>query len=158
MSDSTEATFLCVCGEVTAVDDAVAQERVSESTCGCGRKYQIELGADGRVVISEPITPEARQPLASFSRELKGNEDSQRFYFSHAVTRGHRLPVHILFSRSARRAEVATGDMKPLRLESVNSVVEARRRWIDWFESLRRSQGGRRGSAAATWVSESPRL
>ena len=158
MSDGTGATFLCVCGKVTSLDDSVAKEPVSESTCGCGRKYEIELRADGRAVISEPITPEARQPLASFSHELKANEDSQRFYFSHVVTRGHRLPVHILFSRSARRAEVATGDMKPLRLESVDSVVEARRRWIDWFDSLRRSQVGRRGSAAATWVSESPRL
>jgi hypothetical protein len=158
MTDGTGATFLCVCGKVSPLDRAVANEPVSESTCGCGRKYQVEVQAGGRAVISEPITPEPRQPLASFSRELKASEDSQRFYFSHVVTRGHRLPVHILFSRSARRAEVATGDMKPLRLESVDSVIEARRRWIDWFESLRRNPGGRRSSAAATWVSESSRL
>jgi hypothetical protein len=156
MRSGIEATFACVCGRKMDLDAAVIAEAVSESTCGCGRKYQIELHAEGHAVISEPITPEPRQPLAGFSRELKANEDSQRFYFSHAVTRGHLLPVHILFSRSAQRAEVATGDMKPLRLESVDSVVDARRRWIDWFESLRRSRRGSSRSAAATGSREFP--
>src|SRR5262245_50323608 len=134
--------FVCICGS-----ESVAADSQPELACSCGRIYEIESPPAGRVVLSDPITPEARQPLASFSRELRGLEDSQRFRFTHVITRGHRLPVHILFSPSLERAEVATGDMKPLRLESVGSVIEARRKWVAWFESLRKNAPKRSGSA-----------
>ena len=115
MRSETNTPFLCVCGSEAPLVQSGSGAAISEATCRCGRKYQVDLLGADRVVVSEPITPEPRQPLSGFSRELKANEDSQRFYFSHVVTRGHRLPVHILFSPSARQAEVATGDMKPMR-------------------------------------------
>jgi hypothetical protein len=95
------------------------------------------------VARSEPLTPEARQPLAGFSRELKLHEDCQRYHFSHAIS-GHRLPVHVLFSPSAQEAEVKTGDRKALKFAPVLSALDARRRWIEWFDS--RAGRGRRDS------------
>jgi len=142
MADETDLLFACICGR-----KPVTADFQPEFSCSCGRIYEVESPPEGRVVLSDPITPESRQPLAGFSRELRGLEDSQRFRFTHVITRGHRLPVHILFSPSAERAEVATGDMKPLRIESVRSVTDARRKWIAWFESLRKNAPTRGGSA-----------
>jgi hypothetical protein len=111
-----------------------------EITCRCQRKYELALDRSGRATRSEPLTPEARQPLAGFSSELKLREDSQRYHFSHTIS--GRLPVHILFSPSAQEAEVKTGDRKALRFAPVRSALDARRRWIEWFDS-RPGQGSR---------------
>ena len=104
----------------------------------------MELRHGAWTPVSEPLIPEPRQPFAGFSRELRLLEDCQRFYFTHSINRRGRLPVHILFSRSAEQAEVTTGDMKPLRIAPVRSVVEARRRWIEWFDPFRSKGGGAR--------------
>ena len=104
-----------------------------EITCLCGRKFDLALDRSGRATLSEPLTPEARQPLAGFST-LKLREDCQRYHFSHTIS-GHRLPVHILFSPSAQEAEVKTGDRKALRFAPVRSALDARRLWIEWFDS-----------------------
>jgi hypothetical protein len=92
-------------------------------------------GEGGKTLRREPITPEPRQPLGGFSHDLREREDCQRFVFSHSVTEFHRAPVHIVFCPASREAEVTTGVMKPMRIPEVGSVVEARRRWIEWFNS-----------------------
>ncbi len=130
----------CPCGKPLTWDAPAAPADPREIICSCGRRY--ELDPSGRETWSQPLTPEARQPLAGFSPELKLREDCQRYYFSHIIS-GHRLPVHILFSPSAMQAEVKTGDMKALRIAPVRSVVEARRRWIERFDALRGRAVGR---------------
>jgi len=134
MNERDAAHFSCVCGKRLAWEAVGSRSEEREVTCSCGRKYEVELQEAGWAPRLEPLTPEARQPLAGFSSELKDRADCQRYYFSHRIS-GHRLPVHILFSPSAKEAEVKTGDMKPLRIAPVRSPVEARRWWIEWFDS-----------------------
>ena len=134
------AADCCVCEKAFA-SDPPAPETSPEWTCSCGRKYELEVRHGAWTPVSEPLIPERRQPLAGFSRELRLLEDCQRFYFTHSINRRGKLPVHILFSRSAEQAEVTTGDMKPLRIAPVRSVVEARRRWIEWFDPFRSKRG-----------------
>jgi hypothetical protein len=150
MNEKVAALFPCVCGKGLAWEAVASRSEELEVSCSCGRQYELELQEGGRAPRLEPLTPEARQPLAGFSSELKGRGDCQRYYFSHRIS-GHRVPVHILFSPSAKEAEVKTGDMKPLRFAPVRSAVEARRRWIEWFDS--RTGRGRRPD----WRSSRPR-
>jgi hypothetical protein len=131
----------CLCGRPLTWGVPGAPGNSREITCLCGRKYEVAFDPSGRANWSEPLTPEARQPLAGFSPELKLRGDCQRYHFSHSIS-GHRLPVHILFSPSALEAEVKTGDRKALRFAPVRSPLEARRRWIEWFDS-RRGQDSR---------------
>lgn len=125
---------LCICGTPFRLEADSAP--VGEFTCSCGRMYECDLSGDEAGRISEPITPEPRQPLAGFSRELQQQEDIRRYYFKQPARLGNRLPVHVLFSPSSREAELKTGDIKPLHLSAVSSVFDARRRWINWFESV----------------------
>jgi hypothetical protein len=135
----------CLCGKQLA-QGAAAPAEPREITCRCGRAYELAVDGSGRATRSEPLTPEARQPLAGFSSELKLREDCQRYHFTHTIS-GHRLPVHILFSPSAEEAEVKTGDRKALRLAPVRSALDARRRWIEWFDSRpSRRAAGRPGN------------
>lgn len=136
MNVNKGAFFACVCGEPHSPAAATSEQTRLEFTCRCGRKYEIELEEGSWVRASDPITPEGRQPLTSFSGELKTRDDCQRYYFSHRVTGGIKLPVHIVFSPSAEVAEITTGGMKPLRMDAVRSAVEAQRRWIEWYDSL----------------------
>lgn len=124
----------CPCGKPVTRDVPLAPGDTREITCLCGRKFELALDRSGRATRSEPLTPEARQPLAGFSPALKLREDCERYHFSHTIS-GHRLPVHILFSPSAQEAEVKTGDRKALRFAPVRSALDARRRWIEWFDS-----------------------
>jgi hypothetical protein len=133
----------CVCGKPLTWGAPGAPGDMREITCRCQRKYELALDRSGRATRSEPLTPEARQPLAGFSPELKLREDCQRYHFSHTIS-GHRVPVHILFSPSAGEAEVKSGDRKALRFASVRSALDARRRWIEWLDS--RPGSGSRGS------------
>lgn len=129
---------LCACGRAFEwlPDDDRGEAR--ELACACGRRYDLILGDAGWTPGPFPLIPEARQPLAGFSRELTSREDSERFFFIHAMWPRRRQPVHVVFSPSAREAEVAFGDMKPLRLAPVGSAIEARRRWAAWFDSRMR--------------------
>jgi hypothetical protein len=140
MNESDAAQFSCACGRRLAWNATRGEEGRDELTCSCGRKYELEFPEAGRAPKLEPLTPEASQPLARFSRELELREDCQRYHFLHLIS-GHRLPVHILFSPSAGEAEVAFGAVKPFRITPVGSPVEARRRWIEWFD-LRPGRGG----------------
>ena len=124
----------CPCGKSVTRDVPLAPGDTREITCLCGRKFELALDRSGRATRSEPLTPEARQPLAGFSLALKLREDCERYHFSHTIS-GHRQPVHILFSPSAQEAEVKTGDRKALRFAPVRSALDARRRWIEWFDS-----------------------
>jgi hypothetical protein len=150
MNEKVTVHFSCVCGEPLARETLASRSEELEVSCSCGRQYELELQEGGRAPRLEPLTPEARQPLAGFSSELKGRGDCQRYYFSHRIS-DHRVPVHILFSPSAKEAEVKTGDMKPLRFAPVRSPIEARRRWMEWFDS--RTGRGRRPD----WRSSRPR-
>lgn len=124
----------CVCGKPLTWDTPGAPPERRDLACLCGRQYDLTPDRSGRATPSEPLTPEARQPLAGFSPELRRREDCQRYHFSHPIS-GHRLPVHIVFSPSAQEAEVKTGDRKTLRFAPVRSALDARRRWIEWFDS-----------------------
>ena len=124
----------CPCGRTVIAGALLASGDSREISCLCGRKFELALDLSGRVTVSEPLTPEARQPLAGFSPALRLREDCERYHFSHTIS-GHRLPVHILFSPSASEAEVKTGDRKALRFAPVRSALDARRRWIAWFDS-----------------------
>ncbi len=134
MNERDAAHFSCVCGKRLAWETIESPAEERELTCSCGRKYGLELQNTGWAPRLDPLTPEARQPLTGFSEELKLRADCQRYHFSHRIS-GHRLPVHMLFSPSAAAAEVKTGDMKPLKIAPVRSPVEARRQWIEWFDS-----------------------
>jgi hypothetical protein len=137
-----EKSNLCVCGRPLAREAPGQPGERDEFQCACGRLYDFEFRKTGWVPVSGAITPEARQPLTGFSLDLKTSEDCRRYYFFHSIAR-RRLPVHILFSPSAKQAEVKTGDMKALKIAPVQSVVEARRRWIERFDSLPGRAGGR---------------
>jgi hypothetical protein len=125
----------CECGKRLTPDALGAPGNPRELTCGCGRKYELELGESGWAPRADPLTPEAQQPLAGFSRDLKLREDCERYFFSRPIS-GHRLPVHILFSPSAQEAEVKTGDRKAFWIAPVSSPLDARRQWVTWFDSL----------------------
>jgi hypothetical protein len=133
---TTNASVLpsCPCGQTVTGDASLSPGDAREISCLCGRKFELALDLSGRPTVSEPLTPEARQPLAGFSLALRLREDCERYHFSHTIS-GHRLPVHVLFSPSAEEAEVKTGDRKALRFAPVRSALDARRRWIAWFDS-----------------------
>ena len=133
MNTNAFALSSCPCGK-PAADVPLAPGDMREISCSCGRRFELALDLSGRATRSEPLVPEARQPLAGFSPALKLREDCERYHFSHTIS-GHRLPVHILFSPSAEEAEVKTGDRKALRFAPVRSALDARRRWIAWFDS-----------------------
>src|ERR1700730_17828597 len=129
-----EKKIFCVCGRALVRETPGQSGERIEFQCGCRRLYDFEFRETGWFPVSDAITPEERQPLAGFSTDLRMSEDCRRYYFLHPVA-GRRLPVHILFSPSAHRAEVKTGDMKALEISPVHSVVDARRRWIERFDS-----------------------
>src|SRR5512132_4662705 len=58
------------------------------------------------------LVPEGSVPVSGFSRELRQSEDAQRYRFSFALQGGFDTPVHVVFSASARRAEIKAGDLK----------------------------------------------
>ncbi len=141
-----ETSAVCFCGRPLGREAPGRQGERHELRCACGRLYDFEFRGTGWARASDAITPEGRQPLAGFSPELKRSEDCRRYYFFHSVA-GRRMPVHIVFSPSAQRAEVKMGDMKTLEIAPVESVVEARRRWIERFDALPGKTGPRRRDA-----------
>jgi hypothetical protein len=99
----------------------------SEAACGCPDAMLIREGS---------------VPVSGFSRELRASGDAERYRFSFALRGELPSPVHVVFSASARRAEIKAGDLKVQVLEGVGSACEAKRRWIEWW---------RRGRAAAAF-------
>jgi len=88
-----------------------------------------------------PLIGEASVPVTGFSRELRERPDVERFWFPFALLGEVSLPVHVVFSRSARSAEVKGGDLKAYRLADVSSACEARELWIAWWQRGRRLGG-----------------
>jgi hypothetical protein len=135
MNDENGMSLECACGRRLEWEKAGSFAGERDLTCACGRVYELELKESGWVPGLHPLTPEARQPLAGFSREIRLREDCVRYYFIHSIGPGHRLPVHLLYSPSAREAEVKFGDAKTFKVTAVGSPGEARRRWTEWFDS-----------------------
>ena len=79
------------------------------------------------------LIPEGSVPVSGFSRELRASGDVERYWFSFALRGELPWPVHVVFSASARRAEIKAGDLKVQVLEGVGSACEAKRRWIEWW-------------------------
>jgi hypothetical protein len=146
-----ESPFACVCGRSHSPETPAAGQSRIEFTCRCGRKYELERRGGAWAHAAGAITPEKRQPLTAFSGELKTLDDCQRYYFSHRVTGGAKMPVHIVFSPSAEKAEITMGGAKPFQMDSVRSAVEARRRWVEWFDSLGGTRRPRRRGTTADY-------
>ena len=85
----------------------------------------------------------ASVPVAGFSRELRAAADAERFWFSFPLRGDVALPVHVLFSRAARTAEVKAADLKVHRFEDVDRATDARRQWIGWWQSTHRPHRSR---------------
>ena len=77
-------------------------------------------------------------PVSGFSRELRSAEDVERWRFDLALAGAALSPVHVVFSATLRTAEVIAGDVKAFHLADVESVEDARRRWVDWWRAGRR--------------------
>jgi hypothetical protein len=84
-----------------------------------------------------PLERERSVPVSGFSRELRGAEDVERYRFDFALAGAALSPVHLMFSASLRTAEVKAGDLKAFHLVEVDSVEEARRRWVEWWRAGR---------------------
>jgi len=83
------------------------------------------------------LVAERSVPVSGFSRELRGVDDVERFWFPWALRGEAAMPVHVVFSASLRAAEVKMGDMKAVRFSDVGSAAEARELWIAWRQSGR---------------------
>jgi len=131
----------CECGRRLEWKTTVGTGHYRESACACGRRHDVELGASGWATVAQ-LTPERSVPLAGFSTELRAAPDAERFWFSHPLRGDVALPVHILFSPSARKAEVKAADLKVFHLDDVSHPTTARRRWIGWWQHRRRGERG----------------
>ena len=85
-----------------------------------------------------PLERERSVPISGFSRELRGADDAERYRFGFALSGAALAPVHVVFSASLRIAEVKTGDLKAFQLADVDSVEDARRRWVEWWRAGRK--------------------
>ena len=95
-----------------------SRREVPEELCECG---------------GPSLEPERSLPVSGFSRELRLAPDAQRFRFFFRLRGEAPFPVHVVFSSSARRAEVKAADLKAFRMENVSNPCEAKRRWIAWW-------------------------
>jgi hypothetical protein len=91
------------------------------------------LHADGCLCGEAPLQREKSVPVTGFSRELRLADDVERYRFSFALRGDVQMPVHIVFSRSERAAEVKAADLMVYRVSSVSSACEARERWVAWW-------------------------
>jgi hypothetical protein len=123
----------CECGSLLEFRDASGAGSHREVACGCGRRHEVELGAGGWALVAQ-LTPERSVPLSGFSDELRHAPDAERYWFTFALRGEIPLPVHVLFSPSAQRAEVKAADLKVFPVSGVSRPTEARRRWIAWWQ------------------------
>ncbi len=131
----------CECGRALEWKATTGSGPYRESTCPCGRRHDVELGTSGWAAVAQ-LTPERSLPLAGFSTDLRTASDAERFWFSYPLRGDVALPVHILFSPSARKAEIKAADLKVYHLDDVSHPTTARRRWIGWWQHRRRAQRG----------------
>jgi hypothetical protein len=125
----------CECGRPVEFRRVAGSGAHREVSCACGRRHDLELGARGWSAVAQ-LNPEGSVPLSGFSAELRQAPDAERFWFSYPLRGDVALPVHVVFSRSAGRAEVKAADLKVHAFEHVVFPTEARRRWIVWWRSL----------------------
>jgi hypothetical protein len=126
-------TLSCECGlSIEEPRDPVEPGRWVEVVCCCGRRLDLEH-ASGHWMVRGELVPEGSVPLEGFSRELRLQRDTQRFWFRDLDRAGRRSNVHVVFSPSGRVAEVKRGDVRALKLSNVGSPSEARRRWLEWM-------------------------
>ena len=149
----------CECGRPIEFHRVTGSGPHREVPCHCDRVHDLELGAKGWTAVAQ-LNPEGSVPLSGFSAELRHAPDAERYWFPYALHGEVALPVHVLLSRSARRAEVKGADLKVHAIENVELPTEARRRWIAWWRA-RRSGGhdgrdGRRAFVAPRRVGHLP--
>jgi hypothetical protein len=124
----------CDCSRELELGHAAGRGSQREIACVCGRRHEIEHGRAGWTV-GAALTPEGSLPLSGFSRELRQAGDAERYWFSFPLRGEIALPVHVLFSRASRRAQVKAADLKVFEVEGVTLPTEARRRWIAWWQA-----------------------
>jgi len=83
------------------------------------------------------LEAERSVPVAGFSRDLRLAADAERFRFFFPLRGEGPFPVHVVFSPSAKRAEVKAADLKAYSIDGVSSACEAKRRWIAWWRRAR---------------------
>ena len=132
----------CDCGGALDFGETADSGANREIRCACGRLHDLERLDAGWSAVAQ-LTPERSVPIAGFSRGLHASRDAERFWFSFPLRGDVALPVHILFSRSARTAEVKAADLKVHHVDGVDSVTDARRRWIGWWQSTLRPHRSR---------------
>jgi hypothetical protein len=130
----------CECGREIMPAAADAYEH-QEFACACGRRHDLLRTAQGWSSVAQ-LTPERSVPLSGFSIELRAAPDAERFWFRYPVQGDVPLPVHVVVSRSAARAEVKTGAQKVFAIEHEVSATEARRLWVSWWQAKRKSLRG----------------
>ena len=102
----------CECGRDLEFQRAAGHGPHREIGCECGRRHEIEYGAAGWSAVAQ-LNPERSLPLSGFSRELRQSDDAERFWFSFPLHGEVSLPVHVLFSRSGRKARLKLPWTKP---------------------------------------------
>lgn len=132
---------LCDCGKALEFGGAGSGAN-RELRCDCGRLHDVALEASGWTAVAQ-LTPERSVPVAGFSRELRAAADAERFWFTFPLRGDVALPVHVLFSRAERTAEVKAADLKVRHFEDVDLATDARRQWIGWWQSTRRPHRSR---------------
>jgi hypothetical protein len=137
MSDPA-AVLRCECGrEIPPPPPGTGDH--AEHACACRRRHDLARLATGWACAAE-LNPEGSVPLAGFSRELRAAPDAERFWFRHSIAGEVPLPVHVLVSRSAARAEVKSGAQKVFAIDHAVTPTEARRLWISWWRARPRAE------------------
>lgn len=136
----------CECGRPVEFRQTVGAGPHREASCSCGRVHDLELGARGWSAVAQ-LTPERSVPLSGFSKELRQAPDAERYWFLFPLQGEVALPVHLVMSRSAKKAEVKAADLKVFTVERVSLPTDVRRRWIAWWRSHRPAHRSGRGSS-----------
>jgi hypothetical protein len=144
----------CACGQRLAVPEEAAGREETDLLCSCGRRLELRR-EKGAWTIAATLTPERSVPISGFSREIREDPEAQRFFFSHFIG-GAPMPVHIVYSASSRAAEIKAAGMKVTGFSEVVGPLEARRRWVARFESLRRGSSVRPARAERGVEAASP--
>jgi hypothetical protein len=137
MNDSPRVSR-CECGREVPTPPPEAGEHF-EHACACGRRLDLARLGHGWACVAQ-LNPERSVPLSGFSLELRGAGDAERFWFRHSVRGEVPLPVHVLVSRSAARAEVKSGAQKVFVIDRAVTPTEARRLWVAWWQGNRRRE------------------
>jgi hypothetical protein len=145
----------CECGRPVEFRHVAGSGAHREVACACGRLHDLELGARGWCAVAQ-LTPERSVPLSGFSAELRQAPDAERYWFSYPLRGEVPLPVHMVLSRSAGRAEVRAADLKVHVIDHVALPTDARRRWIAWWRRQTDGRDGKNHSIAPRRVGRLP--